>query len=109
SNKIALGRQLFFEKRLSSDKSVSCATCHDPDRAFADGNPIAIGIKKRAGRRNSPAVINRGFGRGHFWDGRAATLEQQVLMPIQDPNEMDMKLPDVVARLKDDATYRTAF
>jgi cytochrome c peroxidase len=109
SNKIALGRQLFFEKRLSSDKSVSCATCHDPDRAFADGKPIAIGLKNRAGRRNSPAVINRGFGRGHFWDGRAATLEQQVLMPIQDPNEMDMKLADAVARLQGDATYRTAF
>ncbi|HEX5070557.1 MAG TPA: cytochrome c peroxidase [Vicinamibacterales bacterium] len=108
-DKIALGRRLFFDPMLSFDKSVSCSTCHDPDRAFADDKPIAVGIKERLGRRNSPAVINRGFGRGHFWDGRASTLEAQVLMPIQDPNEMDMKLPDVVARLEGNAAYRAAF
>jgi len=108
-DKIALGRRLFFDPILSADKTVSCSTCHDPDRGFADAKPIAVGINGRVGHRNSPAVINRGFGRGHFWDGRAATLEAQVLMPIQDPNEMDMKLPDVVARLEADATYQAAF
>jgi cytochrome c peroxidase len=60
---------------------------------------VAIGISGRVGRRSAPALINRGYGRAFFWDGRAATLEDQVLQPIQDPNEMDMTLPDVSARI----------
>ena len=97
--KIELGRGLFRETRLSRDQSISCASCHDRDRAFSDGRPVAIGIRGQLGRRNAPALINRGYGRAFFWDGRAATLEEQVLQPIQDPKEMDMGLADVTARI----------
>jgi cytochrome c peroxidase len=107
--KAALGRRLFFDPLMSSDRSVSCATCHDPAAAFSDNQPVSTGVFGRVGRRNSPSLVNRGFGRVQFWDGRAATLEAQVLLPIQDHNEMDMTLDDVVSRLNGDASYRAAF
>jgi len=98
AEKIALGRRLFFDRRLSRDGSISCSSCHDPERAFSDGRAIAEGVFGRQGRRNAPALINRGYGRSFFWDGRAATLEEQVLKPIQDPNEMDLTLPEAASR-----------
>jgi cytochrome c peroxidase len=97
--KIAIGRELFFDKRLSRDGSVSCASCHDPERAFSDSRAVAVGVLGREGRRNAPALINRGYGRLFFWDGRVATLEEQVLKPIQDANEMDMTLSEATARV----------
>lgn len=97
--KIELGRRLFNDRRLSRDQSVSCASCHDPKRAFSDGRPIAIGVFGRVGHRNAPTLINRGYGRAFFWDGRIPTLEEQVLTPIQDTNEMDMTLPEASARV----------
>ena len=99
AEKIEQGRRLFSDRRLSRDRSISCATCHDPDRAFSDGRPVAIGIEGRRGRRNAPALMNRGYGRAFFWDARAATLEEQVLKPIGDPNEMDLPLSEAAARL----------
>ena len=81
--KIEQGRRLFFDRRLSRDGSVSCSSCHDPERAFSDGRPVAVGVLGRQGRRNAPALINRGYGRSFFWDGRVATLEEQVLKPIR--------------------------
>jgi cytochrome c peroxidase len=99
TEQIELGRQLFNDRRLSRDRSIACASCHDPDRAFSDGRPVAIGVNGRLGRRNAPTLVNRGYGRAFFWDGRAATLEEQVLQPIQDPNEMNMTLPEVSARV----------
>lgn len=97
--KVALGRRLFHDRRLSRDRSISCASCHDPDHAFTDGRPIAIGVHNRLGRRSAPALVNRGYGRAFFWDGRASTLEEQVVQPIQDHNEMDMTLAEVSARV----------
>lgn len=97
--RVERGRELFFDKRLSRDRTIACASCHDPERAFSDGRPVAIGVFNRVGRRSAPALVNRGYGRAFFWDGRAATLEEQVLQPIQDPNEMDMTLPEVSARV----------
>jgi cytochrome c peroxidase len=97
SEKIELGRRLFSDRRLSRDGSISCASCHDPERAFSDGRAIAVGVLGRLGRRSAPALINRGYGRSFFWDGRVATLEEQVLKPIQDSNEMDMTLSDAAA------------
>ena len=76
--RIELGRRLFFDRRLSRDTTVSCSTCHDPERAYSDGRAVAVGISGRRGRRNAPALINRGYGRLFFWDGHAATLEEQV-------------------------------
>lgn len=107
--KAALGRRLFFDRVLSNDRSVSCATCHDPARAFADERPLAVGVFGRVGKRHSPALVNRGFGRSQFWDGRAATLEALAVQPIPDPNEMDLSLNDAVARLAADESYREAF
>jgi cytochrome c peroxidase len=109
TDKAALGRRLFFDARLSNDRSVSCATCHDPERAFADERPLAVGVFGRVGRRHSPSLVNRGFGRAQFWDGRAATLEAQVLQPIVDPNEMDLPLAEAVKRLNEDDSYRASF
>ena len=80
--KAALGRRLFFDACCPNDRSVSCATCHDPERAFTDERTLAVGVFGRVGKRHSPSLVNRGFGRSQFWDGRAATLEAQVVQPI---------------------------
>jgi cytochrome c peroxidase len=97
--KIELGRKLFFDTRLSRTEAVSCSSCHEVKKAFTDGRTVSEGVFGRRGTRNAPTVINRGYGTAQFWDGRAATLEQQVLKPIQDPNEMDMTLEEVSARV----------
>jgi cytochrome c peroxidase len=97
--KIEAGRRLFEDRRLSRDQSISCASCHQPDRAFSDGRAIAVGVSGRHGRRNAPALINRGYGRAFFWDARVATLEEQVLKPIEDPNEMDLPITDAATRV----------
>lgn len=97
--KVELGRRLFNDRRLSRDGTIACASCHDPARAFSKSDPIAIGVFGRHGRRNAPAIVNRGYGRLFFWDGRAPTLEAQVVTPIQDPNEMDLTLDEASMRL----------
>jgi cytochrome c peroxidase len=99
AEKVALGRQLFFDTRLSRDRSISCATCHRPNRAFSDGRPVAVGILGRVGRRNAPALVNRGYGRAFFWDARLQTLEEQVLKPIEDPNEMGFSVEQAASRV----------
>ena len=96
---IEQGRRLFLDRRLSRDGSISCSSCHDPGRAFSDDRSLAVGIAGRTGRRNSPALINRGYGRLFFWDGRIQTLEEQVLKPIEDPNEMDLTLAEAASRV----------
>lgn len=98
AEKIDLGRQLFTDRRLSRDGSLACSSCHDPDRAFSGVDPVAIGVAGRRGRRNAPALINRGYGRAFFWDARSPTLEAQVLLPIQDSHEMDLTLDEATAR-----------
>lgn len=99
AEKAALGRRLFFDKRLSRDGTVSCATCHEPERAFTDARPLAIGVRGQKAARRSPRLINRVYGKSFFWDGRAATLEEQVVGPIQNPVEMDLTLPEATARV----------
>ncbi len=97
--KIALGRGLFADTRLSRDGTIACTSCHDPDRAFTKPEAVSPGVFGRRGRRNAPTVMNRAWGRVFFWDGRAATLEAQVLMPIVDPNEMDLPLEEASRRV----------
>ncbi len=99
AEKIDLGRRLFHDRRLSRDRTISCASCHDPKRAFSSPQPRAVGVFGRVGRRNAPSLINRGYGRGFFWDARIATLEEQVLKPIEDPNEMDLPVAEAAARV----------
>src|SRR5438046_5461124 len=81
AEKIELGQRLFNDRRLSRDGSIACASCHEPERAFSDGRSIAVGVFGRSGRRNAPAIVNRGYGRAFFWDGRVQSLEEQVLEP----------------------------
>ncbi len=97
--KIELGRALFADTRLSRDGTIACTSCHDPERAFSKPESVSPGVFGRRGRRNSPTVLNRAWGRVFFWDGRAATLEAQVLMPIVDPNEMDLPLDEAARRV----------
>lgn len=99
-DKALLGRRLFVEKRLSRDGSISCASCHDPDRAFTDGRSVSIGIGNRAGTRSAPTIINRAYGKDQFWDGRAASLEEQVEGPIRNSLEMDNSLENCVQVLQ---------
>ena len=96
--KVALGRRLFFDKRLSRDGTVACATCHAPKRAFSDGRAVARGVGGVEGTRNSPAIVNRGYGSLFFWDGRAKTLEQQVLEPILNQKELALTQPELERR-----------
>ena len=107
--KAALGRRLFFDKRLSSDNSLACSDCHQPKQAFSDGKRVALGVRDQTGNRNTPAIINRTYGRSFFWDGRISTLEEQVLQPIQHPKEMGAELPTVIQTLRTDATYQRQF
>lgn len=85
--KIALGKKLFEDKRFSADGTISCSNCHDPAKAFADGLPVAEGIKKLKGTRNSPTVINAAYYTSQFWDGRRPSLEEQAKDPFVNPVE----------------------
>ncbi len=107
--KIALGKQLFFDGRLSADNKVACATCHDPAKGFSNGEQFATGVEGKKGGRNSPTVINTALQQFQFWDGRAKSLEQQALGPIQNPIEMNMPLDAVVAKLNGIDGYKSQF
>ena len=107
--KVQLGRKLFSDPILSRDKSLACAGCHEPERAFTDGRAVSEGVSGRKGSRHVPTLVNRGYGVSFFWDGRISSLEEQVLQPIQLPEEMDMTLEEVVARLKQNSDYRQRF
>jgi cytochrome c peroxidase len=81
-----------FDRRLSRDESIFSASCHDPKFAFSEGRPVAVGVRGLTGVGSAPALINRAYGRLFFWDGRARSLEEQGLQPVQNPVEMDMTL-----------------
>jgi cytochrome c peroxidase len=104
-----LGEQLFSDPILSQDSTISCASCHIPQFAFCDTALVSRGVGGRLGRRNSPGITNMSSRPYFFLDGRAASLEQQVLMPIQDSVEMHATLPQVLNRLKNHPTYDAAF
>lgn len=99
---VALGRRLFFDTRLSLDQQLSCSTCHDPAHAFSDARPLSVGVLGRIGKRHTPTLLGRAFGQSQFWDGRAATLEEQVLQPIANPDELGMTVDGVLERLDHD-------
>jgi cytochrome c peroxidase len=107
--KIALGKALFFDPRLSRTDKVSCASCHDPAKGFSNGERLATGVDGRQGTRSAPSLVNVGYYRSQFWDGRAGTLEEQALVPIQDAKEMDMRLDALVRKLNGIADYRQRF
>ncbi len=107
--KAELGRYLFFEKRLSADATVACSSCHDPQYAFTDGKAVSTGIRGQVVTRSAPTIINRAYGREQFWDGRAASLEEQVAGPITNPLEMDNTLENCVNTLRKIPIYATLF
>ena len=104
-----LGRRLFFDARLSRDGSVSCASCHDAERAFTDGRRVSSGVANRRGTRNAATLVNRGYGQSHFWDGRARSLVDQVLQPIEHELEMALPRATALARIAADPTYVAHF
>lgn len=109
AEKVALGKRLFNDPLLSRDESLSCATCHDPENAFTDNRPTAVGVFERKGTRRVPKLVNRGYGKSFFWDGRIPTLEEQVVQPILNELEMDMTIEESVERLRREDEYTAAF
>lgn len=107
--KIELGRRLFFDVRLSHKNQRSCATCHDPAQGFSNGRRFATGSDGQPTPRHVPSLINVGYCRPLFWDGRSATLEEQALLPIQNPREMNLPLPSLERKLNRAADYRERF
>jgi cytochrome c peroxidase len=103
--KIELGKLLFFDKRLSRDESISCASCHIPNRAFASNEKVAIGIDGRKNLRNTPTILNLANHKAFMFDGVISTLEMQALVPIQDHNEMDIPMNELIIRLTQDKRY----
>jgi cytochrome c peroxidase len=104
-----LGARLFLDPILSLDRSVSCSSCHDPARGFTDGERFSRGVRGARTTRNAPSLWNRAFGTSFFWDGRAATLEEQVLQPIENELEMALPLDEALRRLSGDAGYAASF
>lgn len=106
AEKVALGRRLYFDKRLSSDGTISCASCHDPAKGFADGRKVSDGVGGKKGARNAPTVLNSVFNEFQFWDGRAGTLEDQAKGPMINPVEMGFASHgDLVAGLRAAKAY----
>ena len=104
-----LGRKLFFDPLLSSDRSISCASCHKPERAFADDVAFSKGVGGAVGARNAPSVMNSTARVSFFWDGRAASLEQQAIFPIENPIEMNLPIAQALERINADASYARTF
>jgi cytochrome c peroxidase len=106
---IALGKALFFSPLLSADGKISCASCHDPNAGFADPRDVSSGVREQKGNRNAPPAQNACYAATQFWDGRAATLEEQALGPIANPIEMGETLENVVKKLQADASMTRMF
>jgi cytochrome c peroxidase len=108
--KVELGKQLYFEPRISLDGTVSCATCHNPSKGWTDQAPVSTGINGQKGGRSAPTVLNTVYGKSMFWDGRALSLEDQAKGPPQNPIEMGKQShQQIVERLRKISGYREQF
>lgn len=107
--RVELGRKLFFDPLLSSDRAISCASCHKPEQAFADDVAFSLGVGGAKGERNTPTLLNVGGRTSMFWDGRAETLEDQAIFPIENPVEMNLPIAEAIARLGASAEYKDLF
>lgn len=107
--KARLGKALFFEKRLSRDNSVSCATCHNLDQSGDDNKKFSIGIENKKGNINAPTVLNSRFNFVQFWNGRAKDLKEQAKDPIHNPIEMDSNFEEIIKKLSQDNFYKNSF
>jgi cytochrome c peroxidase len=109
-DRIALGRKLYFDTRLSKDGTLACATCHDVSRGFTDRRSVSEGIGAHLGKRSAPTTMNAALLQSQFWDGRAASLEEQAKLPILNPIEMGH--PDAastMAAVNNDPAYQSLF
>jgi cytochrome c peroxidase len=106
---VALGRMLFYENKLSNNNTISCASCHQQQKAFTDGKALSPGSEGILGKRSTMSLANLLWAKRFFWDGRATTLEQQALIPIQDPVEMHQTLDQAVAKLQQSLEYPAKF
>lgn len=106
--KIALGRKLFFDTRLSKDNSISCASCHKPEWAFTDRKRVSEGVGGRLTQRNAPSILNAGYLKTVMFDAHLPTLEMQVIVPIQEHVEMDMDMRSLLQRLQSIPEYESA-
>ncbi len=109
AKKVQLGMQLFHDARLSGDNTVSCASCHGLDHGGSDPVSRSRGVGGKMGAVNAPTVFNSGFNFRQFWDGRAATLEDQIDGPVNNPVELASNWPQVITKLKLDVDYRKSF
>ncbi|RTE66032.1 cytochrome B6 [Amphritea opalescens] len=107
--KVDLGKVLFHDTRLSSDNSISCASCHDLKSGGADSTPLSLGVNGTKGTTNTPTVYNTQLNFVQFWDGRAANLHEQINGPVQNPVEMNTHWPEVTTKLSQDVLLRQAF
>lgn len=106
---VELGKKLFYDTRLSLDNTISCASCHDQQHAFSDPERFSKGVNGTPGRRNAMALINLGWQNFFFWDGKAGTLEEQILFPVPDPVEMHQEWPETIEKLWKDKYYKEQF
>ena len=106
--KVALGKKLFFDKRLSLDGTVSCASCHDPHKAFTDQLTTSVGIKRQRTERNAPSILNSGFLKTVMFDAHLKTLELQVIVPLQEPTEMGHNMKKLIPQLRAIPEYQAA-
>ncbi len=106
---IALGRELFYEKKLSLDNTLACASCHNPLLTFTDGQRHSTGVGGRIGVRNAPTLVNAAYVQDQFWDGRAHSLEEQAGGPMENPIEMNQAHEVTVSKLQADPKYRAQF
>ena len=106
---VALGKRLFHEKRLSVNDSQACASCHQPETGLSDSRRFSLGAEGQVGKRRSMPLTNLAWQKSFFWDGRAPTLREQVLMPISDPHEMNERPERVLKKLTSDPTYSKDF
>lgn len=109
ATKESLGEMLFSDPILSGNRKISCSSCHKAEFAFADTIAISPGVSGRTGTRNAPSVMNSALQASFFWDGRASTLEQQALLPVANPVEMNLPIALAIKRLNRDKKYRKAF
>ena len=110
ASEITLGKALFADKNLSADRSVACASCHQPDHGFADTRAVSLGVHGQPGTRNAPSLLDIGEYQSFFWDGRAATLRQQASVPFLAANELGFaNIGQVLARVQENPRYLQAF
>lgn len=107
--KVALGKLLYFDTRLSGSNLLSCASCHNPGFGWSDGQPLAVGHEMRILGRRTPTILDVAWGELYFWDGRAGSLEEQALGPIQAAGEMNQNLDDLIRELQAIVGYRGLF